>query len=1054
MPGDQGLSFPEVRDWTAPIDFLERVKQLGLSGGENPSLLAIGLLHKSGKHELKLVENYEGHFLEFRSALAGLGKAIVDLYVTDYLCDSKKYVTAGEISVAVRHKILDLKGSFGKALGLPVSAIFGFGITEDEKQSDRIIHELACQCIGGLYFSNGLKEITRVLSSFPAQKTAVSVNHQDYKTPLQEYTQRNGLKVPIYETLEVTGPAHKQSFRVRVSTKDAKSAEGEGLSKKLAGQNAAENYLLNYAPTILKPKQKKKELGVRGGAILKYPGRDDRFIENLAANFDLPSAGVNDMALALRHKSVKLDQSYDQGLGCDNQILSLLGSVVQQWVSWDFVVRQYFHLDRRQSLGGELTNFVKEVLPAAPTSEIFDLLNLKAGLLLRGGQTSNLEVSIRSDAVQSVMAVLYRHRKNRCEFGADLIESRVGEIQSWLNVKVQKVVTKNRDSAIPVKTLFQEKCQALGLTVDYCTKTISSKFKKLILVPRIGVLHNETPVHYFELPQEISESRKSSEGAFAKTLMRALDFGCEKDIDHDSPEGSIVVEGRKVFLEYLLQIIEKDALTALPLEKTVLHMGALGTRLLIAGNHRQFCDWVGKSENLLGHSIESPKLVEFYKRCGRVSDTVDSGLDYLGIFLPKALELLHLLEPGSYRDEIKRTGFLDETNVIGKIFRLKNSDIQIKAAQEILDDLELIFGNRFQDFEVFGDEVQMAEYLERPGSVVELMNEVSGILSRASVNRENTSVSLTFSETGIRFQVTWLEGVVTCVVLEQLFNESKLFHFLRDDLELRDFNISDCAINFVILSGFDNSSWQFACKLIFSFHEGQSIRREAYELIASRLHDFKNELVAFQVAANSSQKTEVRSEKYRLAYSASKHADNAENIIILMSRVAGASATKSISVINVQEFFREIVGEIMSWAPTSVVVVPPENLDDALMETDPTMLRTILINLCKNGIEAMQSKGRLALEWVFDPDREVLELEIVDSAGAMLPETCERLNEGLLPSSTKDGGSGVGLLTVGLMLRSLGGKAMFTCEAGIQTRIDLVIPSLFDEVPLSEQSEK
>ena len=520
-----------------------------------------------------------------------------------------------------------------------------------------------------------------------------------------------------------------------------------------------------------------------------------------------------------------------------------------------------------------------------------------------------------------------------------------------------------------------------------------------------------------------------------------------------------------MFLEHLLQIIEKNVLSPRhqlllnkseqrkPLVQTVLRLGALGTRLLISGRHGQFSTWVGESEILLGHSIESSELIEFYRRCGRAADTFDSGLEYLKNYLPKALELLRFLDPENYQDEIKKTGFLEETNVIGKILRLKSSNFQIKAAQEILDDLDLMFGNRFQKFEIFGDEVQTAEYLERPGAVVDLMNELSIILSSTSVKRENTSVRLTVSDSGIRFQVTWQEALVACMALKELFNESKLFQFLRNELELRDFNVSDCAINFVIFSGSDNSSLQTACRLIVSFHEGQSINYQTNELIASRLHDFKNELVAFQVAANSSQKTEVRSEKYRLAYSASKHADNAEDIVSLMSTVAGASTAKSKSVINVQEFFRVIIGDIMSWAPASIVVVPPENLDDTQVETDPTILRTILINLCKNGVEAMQSKGRLALEWVFDPESKVLELEVVDSAGAMLPETCESLNEGLLPRSTKDGGSGVGLLTVGLMLRSLGGKAMYTCDTGIQTRICLEIPTLSDEVSLSEQSE-
>ena len=296
---------------------------------------------------------------------------------------------------------------------------------------------------------------------------------------------------------------------------------------------------------------------------------------------------------------------------------------------------------------------------------------------------AGLEVSICTEAAQAVMAVLYRHRKNRCEFGADLIESRAGELQSWLNVKVRSGLSKGRDANLSVKGSFQEKCQAIGLNVDYCTKLIPSGNNDLIFLPRIGVVHNKTPVHYFQLPQEVSASRKSSDEAFTKTLIRALDFGCGIEIADGNLEDKIVVEGRKVFLEHLLQIIEKNVLSPRhqlllnkseqrkPLVQTVLRLGALGTRLLISGRHGQFSTWVGESEILLGHSIEPSELIEFYRRCGRAADTFDSGLEYLKNYLPKALELLRFLDPENYQDEIKKTGFLEETNVIGKILRLK-----------------------------------------------------------------------------------------------------------------------------------------------------------------------------------------------------------------------------------------------------------------------------------------------------------------------------------------------------------------------------------------------
>lgn len=67
---------------------------------------------------------------------------------------------------------------------------------------------------------------------------------KDAKTRLQEFLQGQGLPLPDYEVIEVTGQAHKQQFRVSCLVPGrTQKAEGQGSSRRLAEQMAASRLL-------------------------------------------------------------------------------------------------------------------------------------------------------------------------------------------------------------------------------------------------------------------------------------------------------------------------------------------------------------------------------------------------------------------------------------------------------------------------------------------------------------------------------------------------------------------------------------------------------------------------------------------------------------------------------------------------------------------------------------------------------------------------------------------------------------------------------------------
>ena len=66
---------------------------------------------------------------------------------------------------------------------------------------------------------------------------------QDAKTALQEWAQGRGLPLPDYRETARCGPDHQPLFTIEVTVRDHAGETGQGRSKRLAEQAAAEGLL-------------------------------------------------------------------------------------------------------------------------------------------------------------------------------------------------------------------------------------------------------------------------------------------------------------------------------------------------------------------------------------------------------------------------------------------------------------------------------------------------------------------------------------------------------------------------------------------------------------------------------------------------------------------------------------------------------------------------------------------------------------------------------------------------------------------------------------------
>ncbi|HLJ21619.1 MAG TPA: putative dsRNA-binding protein, partial [Stellaceae bacterium] len=72
---------------------------------------------------------------------------------------------------------------------------------------------------------------------------------------LQEWAQGRGLGLPVYETVDVAGPAHKRVFTVSARIEGAEPATASGSSKRAAETAAAAELIARLAgePTRSRP---------------------------------------------------------------------------------------------------------------------------------------------------------------------------------------------------------------------------------------------------------------------------------------------------------------------------------------------------------------------------------------------------------------------------------------------------------------------------------------------------------------------------------------------------------------------------------------------------------------------------------------------------------------------------------------------------------------------------------------------------------------------------------------------------------------------------------
>jgi ribonuclease-3 len=209
---------------------------------KNRTLLKEALTHPSFQKKRLKKKTANNQRLEF------LGDSVLDIIVTEHLYRKLESFSEGKLT-KIRSVMVskDILAKWANHLSLGKFIILGKG--EDSTGGRKKLSILA-DCfealLGAIYLDSGLQRAKKIITSFVMEEMELIIKGEygdDYKTLLQEISQKKMKCLPDYYLIKEKGPDHKKIFCIEVRLKKIIYGAGTGENKKEAEQDAAREAL-------------------------------------------------------------------------------------------------------------------------------------------------------------------------------------------------------------------------------------------------------------------------------------------------------------------------------------------------------------------------------------------------------------------------------------------------------------------------------------------------------------------------------------------------------------------------------------------------------------------------------------------------------------------------------------------------------------------------------------------------------------------------------------------------------------------------------------------
>jgi ribonuclease-3 len=180
---------------------------------------------------------------ENNETLEFLGDAVLALAVADLLMRRHPTAREGDLS-KLRAGLVNAGALAQRARALTLGAWLRLGKGEEKsggREKESILASAYEALVGAIFLDGGYAAAQAAIERDFAGDVAaeVSAGATDYKTRLQELTQRRFRASPAYQLVSEQGPDHAKSFAVELSVAGRLLGRGTGPSKKAAEQVAA-----------------------------------------------------------------------------------------------------------------------------------------------------------------------------------------------------------------------------------------------------------------------------------------------------------------------------------------------------------------------------------------------------------------------------------------------------------------------------------------------------------------------------------------------------------------------------------------------------------------------------------------------------------------------------------------------------------------------------------------------------------------------------------------------------------------------------------------------
>jgi len=178
------------------------------------------------------------------------GDSILDMVITDYLCQTFPHEKEGLLT-KIRAKIVD---QFSLIRLGQVFRLEDYILVDKKQRQTSFIRPMIAHCleaiIAAVYMDRGFKYVEKFIltlfSHILRDPNILDFPMEDYRSTLQEWSQKHHQIAPSYEVISSEGSDHQPVFRVEVRIDEKKIATANGPSKKMAAQNAAREAILIF----------------------------------------------------------------------------------------------------------------------------------------------------------------------------------------------------------------------------------------------------------------------------------------------------------------------------------------------------------------------------------------------------------------------------------------------------------------------------------------------------------------------------------------------------------------------------------------------------------------------------------------------------------------------------------------------------------------------------------------------------------------------------------------------------------------------------------------